>query len=214
MNKVAIGAVCLTAIAALAACAAPTAAQPTPGGPAADVAFPPLGAAWSVRVTNLDDGSSYEETRRAISVDYKGGKYPGTTIGYQVFVVDPATRNLVAILRNGNEESTWDPDTGQFSWPLFVGKTWSSEFTENEAVAQRRYIGVRPNRRVEAYEDVTVPAGTFKAFRIQTSPGVGFVNSSTDWYAPEVKLIVRTIYHGSNRNGILNTRIELLTRPK
>jgi hypothetical protein len=214
MNKIAIGAVRWALITTLAACAAPTVTQPTTGSPMADAAFPPLGATWDVRITNLNDGSSYEETRSVTSADYKGGKYPAVSSGNQILVFDPATRNQVATLRNGMEESTWSPDGGQFSWPLFVGKTWSPEYTEIESVAQRRFTNVRPQRRVEAFEDVTVPAGTFKAFRIQTLPGVSYFNSITNWYSPEVGIVVKTIYHGNNLNGISNTQTELLSRPK
>jgi hypothetical protein len=48
----------------------------------------------------------------------------------------------------------------------------------------------------KAYEDVTVPAGTFKAFRIECEDRYTFeeikgVTRSTRWYAPAVRDIVK-----------------------
>jgi hypothetical protein len=68
---------------------------------------------------------------------------------------------------------------------------------------------------VAAYEDVTVPAGTFKAFRIEIG-GAGTATHSTFWYAPVAKAVVKNSFQksGSYYLGAGQTTTELLTTPK
>jgi len=62
--------------------------------------------------------------------------------------------------------------------------------------------------KVEAYDDATVPAGTFKAFRLRSSPGMNNASYDTIWYDPGTKLQVKRVYErtaghflGSGRVG-------------
>ena len=78
-------------------------------------------------------------------------------------------------------------------WPLEVGKTWTfeGEFTPSVGVAR-----LRQTATVVALEDVTVPAGTFKAFKITyigtaTAGGQTWHRNETYWYAPDVKTDVK-----------------------
>jgi hypothetical protein len=82
-------------------------------------------------------------------------------------------------------------------WPLKVGKKWHFEY--GERLASFRLIAVNQEARVSAYEEITVPAGTFKAFRIEhrgtflvdgVDHGVG---NDTYWYAPTIKADVKHI---------------------
>lgn len=78
------------------------------------------------------------------------------------------------------------------SFPLWVGKTWDIRYSATHA----RGTGVGSFRdffSVLAYEDIRVPAGRFKAFKIQrrqlqspTSFGAMYF-----WYAPEVGYYVK-----------------------
>lgn len=93
--------------------------------------------------------------------------------------------------RDGNEITSWrplNPLVGQkwLDFPLSVGKTWETRFTSTGG----SYINYFT---VLSYEEVTVPAGTFKAFKIQEhqmaargSYGVRYF-----WYAPEVGYYVK-----------------------
>jgi hypothetical protein len=55
---------------------------------------------------------------------------------------------------------------------------------------------------VEAYEDVTVPAGTFKAYKIarkwssKRRHGQADAWSNVAWFAPEVKQVVKYVTTG------------------
>jgi uncharacterized caspase-like protein len=91
----------------------------------------------------------------------------------------------------------------EMQWPLKVGRVSTAEvtwITPNCVACVRRVT-----MTVERYEEVTVPAGTFKAFRISmesappdrqrtnlapTHPG-NWVASVTMWYAPEIRRYVK-----------------------
>ena len=95
----------------------------------------------------------------------------------------------VAELDNtGRPVWSYEPPLRSIHWPLAVGKTWTSEarLTE-ESYGSKPVIPIRMEVRVDAYEDVTVPAGTFKAFKIvSTTPG-GWI--SQHWVVPSLGLL-------------------------
>ena len=84
-----------------------------------------------------------------------------------------------------------EPHNGGLNFPLSVGKKWTHSFTNTNGrtVAQRTI-----SAEVKAYEQVTVPAGTFWAYRIEVvnqRAGVPLPAYETYWYAPEVKNAVK-----------------------
>jgi len=88
------------------------------------------------------------------------------------------------------------PAVGYFEWPLEVGKPWKIDCMCKQKTGTFR---VAAEVRVETYEEITVPAGTFRAFRIYYRDGFGrppFIY----WYAPAVKNWVRWEDH---REGTL-----------
>jgi len=83
-----------------------------------------------------------------------------------------------------------------YEWPLEVKKTWNvsaKAFTRGET----QNVTIRIT--VIAYEDVKTKAGTFKAYKLQrdwTMSWPGYTGSSwttTDWYAPEVRSLVKSV---------------------
>ena len=81
------------------------------------------------------------------------------------------------------------------AWPLEVGK-WAMAYPTVLSRSALRYGNARDQARhtwkVEGYEDVSVPAATFKAFRITHAVSVGVQWSAslwafTLWYAPAVR---------------------------
>ena len=125
-----------------------------------------IGAKWQLRRTDTANGSSNEMTMTAMPVEYLGVPRYGMSDGVNMVVLDPATFNAIATLRDSKELTTSTPDVGTFSWPLWVGKTWRTSYTYRDLVRARTFSPVVYDQRVAAYEDVTVPAGTFKAFRV------------------------------------------------
>lgn len=83
-------------------------------------------------------------------------------------------------------------------FPLAVGKFWNQDFTVED-------MTVRDTARVakyavESYEQITVPAGTFFAYKITVtyaSVKYGHIYGSGEyWYAPEVKNIIKSAFRG------------------
>lgn len=86
------------------------------------------------------------------------------------------------------------------SFPLEVGKKWSHKYNFANKTNQNKGR-IQLDTEVLGYEKVTVAAGTFDAFRIESK---GFWNNdatqrngrskSVYWYAPVARSIVRTEY--------------------
>ena len=106
---------------------------------------------------------------------------------YSVREDNDGRSSLVRISRTLEIEPPYSHRT-YFMWPLRVGATWSYQFHGATFTGSDRYT-------VTTYERVTVPAGTFDAFRIavrecateRPSVCVGL----TIWYAPTVKWYVK-----------------------
>jgi hypothetical protein len=79
----------------------------------------------------------------------------------------------------------YDPVFPALRWPMRVGARW--EYQGKVAnVATGDIASLSLMFEVVAYEDVTVPAGTFQAFRI-VSGGV------TQWYSPVARTVVKRL---------------------
>lgn len=97
----------------------------------------------------------------------------------------------------------YTPPFEWYRWPLEVGKRWTADGTFRIAPPRYPLRGsldvdrYRVTFTVEAYEEITVPAGTFKAFRLRAQiygvPPLGqfFHDDYVQWYAPAVKRYVR-----------------------
>lgn len=89
----------------------------------------------------------------------------------------------------------WVKEEQPYNFPMWLGKKWS--FTVFRQAPRIDFFWSLYNEmEVVAYEDVTVPAGTFKAFRIQwyvrndmrSNRGAAW---RTLWYASEAKIILK-----------------------
>lgn len=92
------------------------------------------------------------------------------------------------------------PPRPVLAFPLEVGREWTSRSRDERPASENRWTG---KARVEAFEPVTVPAGTFQAFRIRIESfynhtqraGDGYSWSGTMnetlWYAPSARTVVR-----------------------
>jgi hypothetical protein len=97
------------------------------------------------------------------------------------------------------------------SFPLAIGKSWTysnhAEFKDMGGTL-RQDAGVT----VAAYEKVTVPAGQFDAFKIETrgkfgqegGAGAGATEfTETTWYAPSARAVVKQVY----RDPVVGERV-------
>ena len=94
---------------------------------------------------------------------------------------DTSTMGLVAVLTPaGTPQMAFTPPI-DYQWPLAVGKAWSSNHVMTLYPSGTK-VPLRIDYQVESYGDVTVPAGTFKAFKLRWTSSMG--ESEVRWVSP------------------------------
>ena len=92
--------------------------------------------------------------------------------------------NWIGSFADGKELESAEPCIRVFKWPLRVGKKWDSSYTLRDYSEGFRPSPSKITVNIRTYEEVTVPAGTFKALRIQAG-------GETFWYAPSIGWVVK-----------------------
>lgn len=166
-------------------------AQPPAAPRAEGPVFVPPGSSWvmAVRESGSFGSSSRQGTVRARGEQTWSAR---KVIAYEnegatTLLLDPATMSYVARLRGSAPVESWDPPTG-WTWPLWVGKSWTQNYRYTNHAAGRTSF-VQGWYKVEAYEEVKVPAGTFGVFRVAYSDGYTEV---TNWWSPEFGFLVKS----------------------
>ncbi len=97
--------------------------------------------------------------------------------------------------RRGMDTITYKPFWALYRYPMRVGDKYDTEFTHNATTAVAD-IHRKTNVRVVGWETVTVPAGTFKAIKVETSGkyrrsdnGATGTFREAAWLAPAVKML-------------------------
>ena len=103
---------------------------------------------------------------------------------------------------------TYDPPKEEFDFPLVVGKTWNSTYTQSISGGGLDPLNVTliENYTVVKIESVTVKAGTFECYRIE-SHDENEITNTTRWYSKEVKNVVKS----SVKISELTTEMELIS---
>lgn len=171
---------------------------------------PPLGTTWELM--RHDTGSygagSTKVLGRRGERRYHGEQMltfesPGSAI------VAKQSGNWVGIFNGDKPLITWDPPL-TYEWPLEVGKSWTHE-QRVTIHAKNATIPYSSTLKVEAYEDVTVPAGTFKAFKVSSVTTLG--DENLVWFSPELGIFVKQSLKrtAKSRQGAGTRVIELLS---
>ncbi len=160
---------------------------PSPEAVQAAIGFPAIGTTW--RTKGISDTETWTERFTVLPNRTYNGR-PVHQVGGDMwtFLLDRATRNPVALLRQGIERFAFSPYEPQYTFPLWVGKFWLSTYTISDYERGQTYSDVLWRGKVTAYEDVIVPAGTFKVFKLE---GSNVVTRRDWWYAPELKMNVK-----------------------
>lgn len=112
--------------------------------------------------------------------------------------------NLIGSYATDNKGQEYSPPLKYFDFPLVPGKTWTQQSKEtNTKTAATKIHSV--SGMVRGWESVTVPAGTFRALKIELQ-WEGFEPSKSEktngsdisWYVPEVRRSVKTMTRGSD----------------
>jgi hypothetical protein len=195
----------LLIVAAIPGCATmgETPAVPPPGVFSAEATLPPPGTRWVVKATTHNETTRQTEAQSITWSALGRGTYSARPVailwdGTNIHLHDPATGGWMALLdANAREIISHTPHEGQISSPLWVGKSWVARSTWRSRIHGRTVHDVVVVWKVAAYEEIEVPAGRFKAFRLDAWPDErGLVRKRTDWYAPSLGLVVKSVIEG------------------
>jgi hypothetical protein len=152
---------------------------------------PPVGTNWT---TARRDTGSYGSSAVLLPGSYLGvrewrgrkvHRFDSPELAALLSAEDAS--GFVAMVKGDNPVISWEPPVS-YQYPLEVGKTWKRKFKfTNHATKQT--VDVEDTQTVEAYEDVTMPAGTFKAWRVRTVDNFG--NDNVQWYSPDAGIFVK-----------------------
>jgi hypothetical protein len=173
---------------------------------AAELAAPPVlkpGDSWEYRTTNSLDRSqdgTFSLAVTSIRQDDYLCEFTNTRGAKSLSLV---AKSLNFLMRP--DQSSPSQERKWLSWPLQVGQTWKYSYRTAGRASPIRYD---MEAKVEASEEVSVPAGKFQAYRITTSGTYtregdnrsGRVNEIV-WFAPAVKQRVRHEFRQTDVNG-------------
>ncbi len=158
-----------------------------------DIKYPPalvVGSKFTYQDSNVSDGKTYRiktvmavkekkefENKMAYWIDVsREGKHYSDVYDINL--------NWIGSFSEGRELESAEPCIRVFKWPLTVGEKWSSEYTLRDYWHGVHLRCSTVAVRVRACEEVTVPAGTFEALRIEAG-------EETVWYAPSIGWVVK-----------------------
>lgn len=159
---------------------------------------PPVGSTWVQAQSNT--GSYGTGT---VQVPFKRGErmWEGKLMQanespQQVILAASDGGWAVVLSPEGKPLISYDPPLA-YDYPLVVGKTWTKSYRMT-VIPKNQVIPFDATYKVEAYEDVTVPAGTFKAFKISfTSTG----SQDMYWFVPELGVFAKQSLRRTDKSG-------------
>lgn len=176
---------------------------------------PPVGATWKFQVTNTGSFGNADKAEKQISmrdVVVEGKPYHRFDSGGSATLQTDSAAVFMVLGPGDRPLMRYEPPLG-YEFPLEVGKTWTQDIALTEGGTTR--TPMKAQWKVEAYEDVTVPAGTFKAWRIVFTDNFGY--KQTTWGMPDtVGVFAKRINERSAthpQGGAGTQVIELVTVP-
>ena len=102
----------------------------------------------------------------------------------------------------------YDPPLAPLPIELQVGMKWEdrsfaiSSYDNPEFNPSKGFF-IKQSKKVVAFEDIKIPAGTFKAYKIESyySSGTGISGLTYEWYSPNIPYTLKTIRNLRNNRG-------------
>jgi hypothetical protein len=171
---------------------------------------PPLGTSWE---TARHDSGSYGSGSGRIS----GRRGERLWQGRMMITFEAAGAPTIIAAPDGHWHGlyagdkpliTWDPPL-TWEWPLELGKSWTRE--QRATFGGKQTVTYSVTQKVEAYEDVKVPAGTFKAWKISTATSLG--DENLVWFSPDHGIFIKQSLKRTARHaqGAGTREVELLS---
>ena len=150
---------------------------------------PPLGSTftYSLSRTGSYGSGTMEPTMKITERTWEGRRVLAFASPNVTILVNADGSWPAWLAPDGKPILTWDPPIG-YDFPLEVGKTWTKSYRVTIHAAQRT-MPVDGTWKVESYEDLKIPAGTFKVFKVRYSDTMG--NENTQWYYPAFGCFVK-----------------------
>lgn len=176
---------------------------------------PPVGSTWKVQVTSTGSFGNAAKVEQQVSmrdVVVEGRPYHRFDVGGGGILQDDSVGVFMVLGPGDRPLMRYEPPLS-YDFPLEVGKTWAQDLMLTVGGTNKTPMKVQ--WKVEAYEDVTVPAGTFKAWRVVFTDNFGF--KQTSWSMPETmgvyakRISERSATHPQGGAG--TQVIELVTVP-
>jgi len=154
----------------------------------AEAEFPSVGTKYTYKIVTKKD--SYKRSFVVI----EDGIFEGIEVHRvsilgrnEMIIYDKESKNWIGKVFDGELVKGAKPHEDLYRFPLFVGKKYKSEYFLNSKV---RSGNISRTVVVKSFENVTVPAGTFKAFKI-IAKRKGL--KDTYWYSPKLRLYTKRI---------------------
>ena len=156
-----------------------------------DADHPPIlfmGSKFIYQDTNLSDGKISKvtmEVKEKKEFEQKQAYwFELSGKGMSYFDIYDVNLNWIGLYKEGKKLGSAQPCIQIFKWPLKVGKKWDSGYYYRNYSEGFHSAALITSVNIRTYEEVTVPAGTFKTLRIQA-------DGDTYWYAPSIGWIVK-----------------------
>ena len=150
---------------------------------------PPVGTTWER--SQADTGSFGSGTTKLLQSRRGQATWQGAQVitfeGADLAVFAQQDGAWLGFFKGGTPVVTFDPPQ-HWQFPLEVGKSWTRE-QRMTIQAAKRTVTYALTQKVEAYEDVIVPAGSFKTFKISTVTSLG--DENVVWFSPELGVFVK-----------------------
>ena len=157
------------------------------------------GKRWTQTVTEDNEPFNGRATYRTVQ----------KRIDDPIRVWDAVTHNLIARLdKRGKVARFYEPHESEFEWPLWPGKTYRTNFVQvvKQATGGRRTgtFNKKGRIKVEAFETIKVPAGTFDTMRLKVK--ISGWTPLTIWRAENVPVFVK--FKNRHRTIVLTKIVE------
>ena len=125
--------------------------------------------------------------------EYKNAGVLAFAAGSETILYD-RDLNFVAVASNGRILREASPSLRSFDFPFYVGKQWRSVFTFQDNQKGLSWTPVEVFWHVKEYDEVSVPAGKFRAFLLESEPSTNWgIRREQVWYAPQAKQLVKRL---------------------
>jgi hypothetical protein len=152
------------------------------------------GSSWTYKVEDSTWNAPAMVTLTFMKDDvYKNAGVLAFATGNETILYD-RDLNFVAVAADGRIIREASPSLRSFDFPFYVGKEWRSVFTFQDNQKGLSWTPVEVFWRVKEYDEISVPAGKFRAFLLESEPSTNWgIRKEQVWYAPQAKQLVKRI---------------------